>query len=54
MPWDHEWVVDSLGIASEEEHIGDIVISVAEITEKDRIIESVQHIGTVSEDDEKA
>lgn len=32
MPWDHEWVVDTLGIASEEEHVGDIVVSVADIT----------------------
>lgn len=52
MPWDHEWIVDSLGIASEEEHVGDIVVSVAEITKKNRIIESVQQMGTVSEHDE--
>lgn len=44
MPWDHEWVVDTLGIASEEEHIGDIVLSVTEIATKDRLINSVASV----------
>merc|ERR1719316_1029054 len=48
MPWDHEWVVDTLGIASEEEHIGDIVLTVSEITTKDRIINSVASVRQVA------